>query len=120
MATIKPHERNIHGETTVDNYFWLNDYFKQGPDSAAVIQYLEAENAYTDSMMQHTASLQEKLFTEMKGRIKEKDESVPFLKNGYYYYTRTDEGKQYFKFCRKKLSQPAGDNRIARQPGAIL
>ncbi len=102
VATIKPYERNIHDETTIDNYYWLNDYFKEGPDSANVIAYLQAENAYTDSMMQHTEALQEKLFTEMRGRVKEKDETVPYLKNGYYYYTRTEEGKQYFKFCRKK------------------
>ncbi len=102
VAPIKPYERNIHGETTIDHYYWLNDYFKEGPDSANVIAYLQAENAYTDSMMKHTEGLQEKLFTEMRARIKEKDESVPYLKNGYYYYTRTEEGKQYFKFCRKK------------------
>src|SRR5690606_16289370 len=68
----------------------------------AVIDYLEAENAYTDAMMKGTETLQAQLFDEMKARIKEQDESVPYFKNGYYYYTRTEEGRQYFKFCRKK------------------
>jgi len=106
-AAIKPHIRALHGDTVVDNYFWLNDYFKKGPDSAAVVAYLEAENQYTDTMMKGTESLQAKLFAEMKGRIKEQDESVPYFKNGYYYYTRTEEGKQYYKFCRKKGSLDA-------------
>lgn len=107
VADIKPYERNMHGEQFTDNYYWLNDYFKEGPDSANVIAYLQAENAYADSMMRHTEALQKKLFTEMRARIKEKDESVPYLKNGYYYYTRTEEGKQYFKFCRKKENPEA-------------
>lgn len=109
IAAIKAHERDIHGEKIPDNYFWLNDFFKEGPDSTNVVAYLQAENAYTDSMMLHTTALQEKLFTEMRARIKEKDESVPFLKNGYYYYTRTEEGKQYFKFCRKKENLQASE-----------
>ena len=107
VALMKPHARTLHGDTVVDNYFWLNDYFKKGPDSSAVIAYLEAENRYTDTMMKGAESLENKLFDEMKGRIKEQDESVPYLKNGYYYYTRTDAGKQYFKFCRKKGSLDA-------------
>ncbi len=107
VAAEKPHSRTLHGDTVQDPYFWLNDYFKKGPDSAAVIDYLEAENAYTDAMMKATEPLQAKLFDEMKGRIKEQDESVPYFKNGYYYYTRTELGKQYFKFCRKKGSLDA-------------
>lgn len=102
VAEKKAHERIIHGDTVVDHYYWMNDYFKKGPDSAEIITYLEAENKYTAAMMNDTEQLQESLFQEMKGRIKEKDESVPYFKNGYYYYRRTDEGQQYFKFCRKK------------------
>jgi oligopeptidase B len=65
----------------------MNDYFKKGPDSTRVVDYLKAENAYLDTMMAGTKKFQENLFTEMKGRIKEKDESVPLLlNNGYYYY----------------------------------
>lgn len=107
IAEIKPHTRIIHGDTVVDNYYWMNDYFKKGPDSTNVIKYLEAENAYTAAMLQSTDSLQVRLFDEMKARVKEKDESVPYLKNGYYYYNRTDEGKQYYKICRKKGSLDA-------------
>src|SRR5690606_376426 len=103
----KTHERIIHQDTMEDNYYWMNDYFKKGLDSAKVIAYLEAENSYTSAMMKDTDALQEKLFREMKGRIKEKDESVPYFKNGYYYYSRTEEGKQYYKFCRKKGSLEA-------------
>ena len=102
VAKIKPHLRTIHGDTVADNYYWMIDYFKKGPDSNAVVEYLREENAYLDTMMSGTKALQQQLFEEMKGRIKEKDESVPVFKNGYYYYTRTEDGKQYFKYCRKK------------------
>ncbi|MEP6746481.1 MAG: S9 family peptidase [Bacteroidota bacterium] len=102
IADIKPHNRIIHGDTVPDNYYWMIDYFKKGPDSTRVVDYLKAENKYLDTMMSGTKHLQAKLFKEMKARIKEKDESVPFLKNGYYYYTRNEEGKQYYKYCRKK------------------
>lgn len=107
VADIVPFTRVIHGDTVVDNYYWMNDYFKKGPDSAKVIAYLEAENKYTAEMMKSTEGLQTKLFDEMKSRIKEKDESVPFLKNGYYYYRKTEDGKQYYKICRKKGSLDA-------------
>lgn len=107
IATVKDHIRVIHGDTVADPYFWLNDYFKKGPDSGAVLEYLEAENAYTEAMMKETEGLQTTLFGEMKGRIKETDESVPVLRHGYYYYTRTEDGKEYFKYCRKKGSLDA-------------
>lgn len=106
-AEKKPKELVAHGDVRMDEYYWMNDYFKKGPDSARVVEYLNAENAYTDTMMAGTKTLQQKLFDEMKGRIKEKDESVPSFDNGYYYYTRTEEGKQYFKYCRKKGSLDA-------------
>jgi oligopeptidase B len=102
VAEKTPSVRILHGDTVVDEYAWMNAYFKKTADSTRVIEYLKAENAYLDTMMSGTRGLQEKLFEEMKGRIKEQDESVPYFKNGYYYYTRTEEGKQYFKFCRKK------------------
>jgi oligopeptidase B len=98
----KPKQLIAHGDTITDNYYWLNDYFKQGPDSTKVVAYLEAENKYFDTMMSGTKTLQDKLYTEMKARIKEKDESVPVFKNGYFYYTRVVEGKDYFVYCRKK------------------
>jgi len=102
VAATEPHLRTIHGDTVPDNYYWMIDYFKKGPDSSKVVDYLKAENKYLDSMMSGAKDFQQKLFDEMKARIKEKDESVPVFKNGYYYYTRSDEGKQYYKYCRKK------------------
>ncbi len=107
VAGIKPFQRIMHGDTVTDNYNWMIDYFKKGPDSTKVVDYLKAENAYLDTMMSGTKKFREQLFTEMKARIKEKDESVPVFKNGYYYYTRTEDGSQYFKYCRKKGSLDA-------------
>jgi oligopeptidase B len=107
VAAIDPTTRTLHGDTVVDNYYWMIDYFKKGKDSSKVVEYLTAENKYLDTMMAGTKNLQDKLFKELKGRIKEKDESVPVFNNGYYYYTRTEDGKQYFKYCRKKGSLSA-------------
>ena len=107
VAEIKPFTRILHGDTVVDNYYWMIDYFKKGPDSTKTVDYLKAENAYLDTMMSGTKTLQADLFKELKGRIKEKDESVPVFKNGYYYYSKTEDGKQYFKYCRKKGSLTA-------------
>ena len=79
VAAVKPHEiTSKHGDKRIDNYFWL----RQREDSA-VVNYLKAENAYLDTMLAHTKGLQEKLFSEMKGRIKEKDESVPYKIDDY-------------------------------------
>ena len=107
VAMKKEHIRDIHGDRVNDPYYWMYDYFGQGPDSSNVIAYLEAENAYLDTVMSGTAGLQQKLYDEMRGRIKETDESVPTFRNGYYYYTRTEEGKEYYKYCRKKGSLDA-------------
>lgn len=107
VAVKKEHIRDIHGDRIVDNYYWMYDYFGQGPDSTLVLDYLKAENEYVDEVMEQTTAFQDVLYNEMKARIKEKDESVPVFKNGYYYYSRTDEGKEYFKYCRKKGSLDA-------------
>jgi len=107
VAEKKPKELIAHGDTRIDNYYWMNDYFKKGPDSTKAVEYLEAENKYYDTMMAGTKAFQEKLYNEMKARIKEKDESVPVFKNGYYYYNRVEEGKDYFVYCRKKGSLDA-------------
>lgn len=107
VADKKPKELTAHGDIRQDPYYWMNDFFKKGPDSSNVVKYLEAENKYYDTMMAGTKSLQEKLYNEMKGRIKEKDESVPYFKNGYYYYSRTVEGKDYYVSCRKKGNMEA-------------
>jgi oligopeptidase B len=87
-ATIKPKVDTLHGEVRTDNYFWLRE--KSNPE---VISYLEKENAYTAARMKHTEALQQKLYDEMLGRIKETDVSVPFRENGYLYWTATEKGK---------------------------
>ncbi len=106
-AEKKPKELKAHDDIRIDNYYWMNDFFKKGPDSTKVVDYLTAENKYYDTMMSGTKTFQEKLYNEMKARIKEKDESVPVFKNGYYYYSRVEEGKDYFVYCRKKGSLTA-------------
>jgi len=90
-------ELTIHGDTRIDNYYWLNE--REDPE---VIAYLEAENEYKDKMLEHTKEFQEKLFEEMKGRIKEEDQSVPYKDNGYFYMTRYEEGQEYPIYSRKK------------------
>ena len=102
VAEKQEYIRNIHNDKVNDPYYWMIDYFKKGKDSTKVIDYLKAENTYWESMMKDTESFREKLFQEMKARIKEKDESVSVFRNGYYYYTKTEEGKQYRKYYRKK------------------
>ena len=92
-------ELNIHDHTRIDNYYWLND--REDPK---VIEYLEAENAYREDLMAHTAELQENLYNEIVGRIKQTDLSVPYFLNGYFYYTRYEEGMEYPVYCRKQES----------------
>ena len=101
---------NEHGETRNDDYYWLNQR-----EDEKVLNYLRAENAYADTMMAATKDLQAKLFAEMKGRIKEKDESVPYKKNGYWYVSRFDEGAQYPVYVRKKESMTAPDEVLIDQ-----
>jgi oligopeptidase B len=86
-----------NGHVRIDNYFWLNDR-----DNPKVLQYLKDENRYTDYVMKDTRKLQEKIYKEIVGRIKQTDMSVPFFENGYYYYTRYEDGKEYPVYCRKK------------------
>ncbi len=96
-AKVVPKKTTAHGETRTDNYFWLRE--KTNPE---VISYLEAENAYTSGVMKDTEALREKLYTEMVGRIQEDDLSVPVRRGEFFYYTRTQKGKQYSLWCRKK------------------
>lgn len=104
VAEKKPRTFVQHGDTIIDDYYWMNDFFKKGPDSTAVVNYLNQENAYVDTMLASTKTLQESLIKEMRGRIQEKDESVPVENNGYSYYTKTLDGKQYYQYYRKSLS----------------
>ncbi len=102
VAKIIPHSDTVHGDIRLDSYFWLRE--RSNPE---VIEYLEAENRYTEEMMKHTEEFQAQLFREMRARIKETDLSVPVRRDDYYYYSRTEEGKQYDFFCRKKGSLDA-------------
>lgn len=103
--TITPKAKKIekklemHGDIRIDNYYWLND--RENPE---VIDYLNTENAYYEAKTAHTKQFQEDLFQEMKSRIKEDDESVPYKKNNYYYITRFKKGNQYPIYSRKKES----------------
>ncbi|UCF79428.1 MAG: S9 family peptidase [Candidatus Eiseniibacteriota bacterium] len=98
-APVEPVQLEKHGDVRVDDYYWLNK--REDP---AVMDYLVAENEYTDAMTAHTNGLQEILFEEIKGRIKQTDISVPYKMDDYFYYTRFEEGKEYTVYCRKKGS----------------
>ena len=102
IAKIIPKTLDKFGDVRIDNYFWLND--RENPE---VIDYLNKENAYYKKMTAHTKTFQKELFEEMKARIKEDDESVPYLYNGYYYITRFETGKNYPIYSRKKGSLSA-------------
>lgn len=97
IAETIPHKMVIFGDTRIDPYYWINMR-----DSQKVLDYLIAENSYTEAMMEPTIPLQEKLYNEMKSRQKEEDVTVPVFLNGYYYYIRYEEGKEYPINCRKK------------------
>lgn len=120
MAKKVPFNITEHNDTRVDNYYWmrLSDEQKEAPDSTRdqqtkdVLEYLNAENAYLKTALSHTEALQTKLFEEMKGRIKEDDESVPVKDNGYWYYTRFEKGKDYAIQCRKKESMETGTEEV--------
>lgn len=113
VAEKVPHELTALGNTRVDNYYWmkLTDEQKNAEQkdeqTQKVINYLNAENEYLQSTMKHTEALQEKLYNEIVGRIKQTDESVPYKNNGYWYYNRFEEGQEYPIYCRKKESLDA-------------
>jgi len=97
VADKEPKELTTNGHTRIDNYYWLKDR-----DNQKVIDYLNAENTYTAAVMKDTEELQEKLYQEIVGRIRQTDESVPYKHNGYFYFIRYEEGKEYPVYCRKK------------------
>lgn len=99
MAEKIPTKLKKHGDVRIDNYFWMKD--KKNPK---VINHLKAENSYTESVMSDTKDLQVKLYEEMKGRVKDEDETVPYKDGGYLYYSRTQKGDEYSIYCRKKDS----------------
>ncbi len=102
VAEKIPKELTIHGDTRVDDYYWLNE--RKNPK---VIDYLTAENEYKDAVMKHTESFQKKLYDEIVGRIKKTDMSVPSKESGYYYYSRYEEGGEYPIYCRRKGTMEA-------------
>jgi oligopeptidase B len=110
IARREPTPTTLHGHTLDDDYRWMRD-----KESAEVIKYLEAENAYTAAQMKGTEDLQEKLYREMLSHIKETDESVPFRDRGWFYYTRTVEGSQYPIHCRRKAVSQTYDSAQSEQ-----
>ncbi len=113
IAPVKKVANQLHGHEWEDNYHWmrLSDEQKnaQEPDAQTqeVLNYLNAENTYREAVMAHTKKLEETLFEEIKGRIKQTDMSVPYKENGYFYITRYEEGKEYPIYSRKKESLEA-------------
>ena len=96
-ARVAPRVEIVHGETRIDDYHWLRD--RSNPE---VLAYLEAENQHTNAVMRHTEGLQERLYHELRGRIRETDLSVPERLDDYLYYSRTEAGGQYPIFCRRQ------------------
>ena len=113
VAAVRPVDLTLHGHTRRDPYFWLRE--RENPE---VVSYVEAENAYTEQVMAHTARLQETLYQEMVGRIQETDQSVPVHIDDFFYYTRTEEGKQYPIYCRRAGSMEAPEE-ILLEPNAL-
>src|ERR1700731_931476 len=107
MARKVARTEKLHGEERQDEYFWLRE--RKSPE---VRSYLESENAFTDGFMKDTAPLQKKLYDEILGRIQETDLSVPYRDGDYFYYSRTEQGKQYPIYCRKKGSLSASEEII--------
>jgi oligopeptidase B len=97
VAQKIPTRLHTAGQSRIDHYFWLKER-----DNPRVREYLEAENAYTQAVMKDTEELQEQLFKEITSRIRQKDSTVPYLHNGYFYYARFEEGGEYPVYCRKK------------------
>jgi len=110
MTEKKTKTTKIHDDTMIDEYFWLRE--KSNPQ---VIAHLEAENAYSEAVMKPTATWQDKLYKEMVGHIKETDVTVPYRWGGYFYYSRTEQGKQYPISCRKKGSLDAKEEVVLDQ-----
>ena len=97
IADIIPHQHKIHNHIRIDNYYWLKE--RSNPK---VVDYLDRENDYYQKKTFHSIPLQEELYTEMRERIKEDDNSVPYFFNGYWYITRFEENKDYPIYTRKK------------------
>lgn len=106
-----PKEFVEFGNKRTDDYYWLNNRA-----DSTVIQHLREENAYTESMLRHTESLQKTIYDELVARIEQKYQSLPTRENGYWYYIRYEEGKQYPFYCRKKGDLSAGEEVFLNVP----
>ncbi|HKK11958.1 MAG TPA: hypothetical protein VJ945_03955, partial [Flavobacteriaceae bacterium] len=104
VAKKIPKEFMVHGEVRTDDYFWLNQ-----KENQEVLEYLNAENKYFEQMTAHTKALETKLFEEMKSRIKEDDQSVPYKYNGYWYIVKYETGMDYPIYTRKKETLEADE-----------
>ncbi len=107
QAKVLPTKLEKHGHQRIDNYYWLNKR-----DNPEVLAYLTAENEYAKAAMAHREGLEEALFEEIRGRIKQTDLSVPYKLDDYFYYTRFEEGKEYPLYCRKLRTLEADEELI--------
>jgi oligopeptidase B len=105
------HLHIMHGDTRIDHYYWLRDL-----NNPEVVEYLKEENRFLEAKMQHTSALQEELFNEMTGRIKQDESSAPYYDNGFYYYSRFEEGGEYPIYCRRQGSMDAEEQIIINAP----
>lgn len=110
VAKREPKQLTTHGHTRVDPYFWLRDR-----DNPETIAYLEAENAYTATVMSPYDNFRCRLYNEIKGRVQETDLSVPYRVDDWFYYVRTEQGLQYPLYCRKHRSLDAPEEVVLDQ-----
>ena len=115
IAPRRPHRHEKHGDVRVDDYYWLRER-----DNPEIRKYLEAENAYVQEVMADTSGFEDRLFEEIKARIKQTDMSVPYRENAYRYYRRYEEGQEYEIHCRRPISDRREPNRSADGEQVIL
>ena len=117
IAPKRPKKLSIHEDIRIDDYYWLNQ--REDPE---VLEYLKAENEYKEKTLAHLKDFRQTLFAEMKGRIKEEDQSVPYKNNGYYYLIRYEKGGEYPIYARKKETLEAPEKNLAKRqyPGGTL
>ena len=115
-APRRPHRLEKHGDVRVDDYYWLRD--REDPEVRA---YLDAENAWVRGELAHTEALQEELFEEIKGRIKQTDMSVPYREGAYLYHRRYEDGREYPIYCRRALGAAGeqGDEEVLLDVNAV-
>ena len=112
-AAIRPHPFKEHGRERIDNYYWLRDDTRQNPE---VLAYLASENAYTEAVLASTGPLRTKLFQELVGRLKADDDTVPYRKDGFWYYRRFETGQEYDRLYRRKGTMTAPEELLLDLP----